>query len=412
VKQITGIDIDKPKVTGYKLQGITKDSLTNQIFVDVKIINAKKVITFASPIRISNKTTKDFSFVLNFEGKDYEIPIRGQEVNSIPFDLMSATFVIKDQESEILSTKYTLQEFMGSETISREVKCGENFVIVKSKKSDVKQAYYEITIEPAYSIKNCCPIVIKYFVSNEKVSANPQERVLSPQETLSETQFTREKPLYLNVKLPGLLWSEPFLVYSPGKKEKIYESLVLKDGQGRELTLGLFVKPTEKGCKQLFIYAHVVILNETPYALAYYYTDLKNKEKEDLAGQNPENPSVQSVSKITLANETPAISILNKQTQEKSGAVNISSIGNTFAELTSAEGKSLLELGIDISISSCERNHFLYTKVITINPRYILVNKTECEINIKSEAQKESGFTLGKDIRTPLYWKTWDVITG
>lgn len=61
-------------------------------------------------------------------------------------------------------------------------------------------------------------------------------------------------------------------------------------------------------------------------------------------------------------------------------------LGSTFAELYNADKTLLLELGIDVGVVSCDWENYLYTKYITISPRFILINKMKHKIALKTES--------------------------
>jgi len=68
----------------------------------------------------------------------------------------------------------------------------------------------------------------------------------------------------------------------------------------------------------------------------------------------------------------------------------------------------LLELGVDVGVLSCEWENFLYTKFVTISPRFVLINKMSNKVALKTEDQKEAGFVMEKDVRNCLEWSNWE----
>ena len=68
----------------------------------------------------------------------------------------------------------------------------------------------------------------------------------------------------------------------------------------------------------------------------------------------------------------------------------------------------MLEIGLDMSVVQCDRDYKLLTKIITISPRYIFVNKTGYIIEVKREGGLKNILTLQKNIRENFQWSEWN----
>jgi len=67
-----------------------------------------------------------------------------------------------------------------------------------------------------------------------------------------------------------------------------------------------------------------------------------------------------------------------------------------------------LDVGINMSLLRCDKAYNLFTKIITISPRFILLNKTDYVLEIKRDCSQQTMGIILKDIRTPYYWSNWD----
>ena len=54
---------------------------------------------------------------------------------------------------------------------------------------------------------------------------------------------------------------------------------------------------------------------------------------------------------------------------------------------------------------------FLYTKTITISPRFIILNKTKYTIIAKKSGNVSGELEIVPDIRTPFIWKNLDNVS-
>jgi len=204
--------------------------------------------------------------------------------------------------------------------------------------------------------------------------------------------LSRGQNISIKVRVRGFYWSERFTIYSSDNKTKITNQLKLKDINGKTLTLHIFSLDAAKGCKRFIFYCKSAIINETPYDLSYETFDGKDKKKKyPIAGQVPTDKSEKYNNKIALLDDIKNLIILRKERKEISGVVPVAGVGDILAELDAEDKNSILELGVNISISQCDKDNFLYTKIITITPRYIVVNKTNYNLEFKREFSKAVG---------------------
>jgi len=412
IQPLHGVDIDRPKLTEYPLFGAPKGQynftkLNFSVFVEVSIVHGKKFITVSSGVKFTNKMNAPYDLNISYGKNEYHTVLQPNESQSIPFDAMKGSFQIKAQNSEKYSQLQPLLPYLQHDDKITELDCDQNFLFARSIRPVKSLEYAEICFEPPFFIKNCCPVNVSYQIYIG-TSQDPNIRNLKPQECYSEYQASRVQNVSIKLRIPGFLWSEKFLIYSIDSKVKTAKELILKDIKGNKLTLYLFSSENSKGSKSFYLYSKMMIINETPYNLSYFAVDEKDKKKTPIAGQTPTDPTEKYNKKIMLLDEAKMISIARKQEKESSDTIVIAGVGNTFASLVSENEKSMLELGINMSISSCDRENYLYTKVITISPRYVVINKTNYLMGIKKDRSSAKPIILEKDVRTPFYWSEWD----
>lgn len=60
-------------------------------------------------------------------------------------------------------------------------------------------------------------------------------------------------------------------------------------------------------------------------------------------------------------------------------------------------------MGINVSLKNVDYEQKLFSKVITISPRFIIVNKTGYALELKQNSVNKI-IAINKDSRIPLYW--------
>ena len=411
IEPLTGIDIDKPKTTGYRLQGSAEDGsdlakLDYFIYSIVKIENSKKIITLTSRFRLSNSISRPYSILLESNGQTFETTLETNASSAIPLDYLQGTLAVRlDLPGGVESKKIPIKEFLRGNNNVVEIQTGDSYVFAKCTK-DLTTDFYDITLLPPFEIKNCCGLELTYKFSNN-IDKNTHEDIdkLKPQESVHETRWTLQQPVYIQVRLQGYLWSNKFLVNSPDPKAKLAKEILVRDALDNPLNILLFIPKGEIGTKKLFLYTKTCIVNETPYDLLCYTMD--DKKRVPIPGQYPMESKEVFNSKVTLFNETKSLIFGRKKQKEFSKPVNVGTMGSTAAELLNENKTTMLDLGVNMSLLRCDKKYNLITKIITLSPRFIFINKTNYPIEVKREQGEQPITVLEKDVRTPLYWTNW-----
>ena len=413
-----GIDIDRPNVVVHQLWLKGGKQMRNHLLVsDVRIIDQKKIITLTSPYKIKNHV--DHSFQIKFEAPSQELTvmIAPDETISVPMDYLEGMISIDDDMN-----KMTISEFFSLEKKTTEVKAGDKVILAEKKALDDAKHVHKVTLRPPVQIKNCFIADFKYKLSSEIGSQGAVEKELKPQESVQEVHSSLSGKIYIEVWVPGYKWSEKVLIHSPVKKDQAVRKVKLLDENGQNLWVEIFVvgekfneEEKQEKAKKFFFYTQTCIVNETPYELEYLLPDHGKNTKAPGQAANridllnpgkPEEVLYKINSRLLMMNETKSLVISRKETEEISKEVNVAAVGDTVAELRGPGGSSMVEFGINMALWPCDSQYGLITKVITISPRYILINKTACELDIKLEKTEETLMTLQKEVRMPLRWAT------
>lgn len=404
IKPIRGVDIDSSCIKRYPLS--TNGQTDNyRIFSLVKIQQNKKIITLTSPFRIANKVLTPCIVTLEAQGRKMEVRLDTNESTAIPIDFAQGTFSIKlDVAGASPSSKASIKDLIGTDNKMLEISTGSSYIFSQATRIDKENDLYEIALLPPFQIKNCCGLELEYRFVDSKDEAQAMNK-LQPQEALHETRMTLKQPAYLRIRLQGYYWSHKFIIHSPDPKVKLIKQIQLQDATNNTLNVVVFIPEGDTGTRKLYLYTKTCFVNETPFDLIYY--TVEDRKKNQIPGQYPTSSQEPFNSKLTLFNEVTSVAFSRTKEKEISKPVNLATMGNTAAELLNENGSSMLEVGINMSLIRCDKDYNLITKIITISPRFILVNKTDCKIQVKREQGTNAIVTLEKDVRTPFYWSDW-----
>jgi vacuolar protein sorting-associated protein 13A/C len=65
-------------------------------------------------------------------------------------------------------------------------------------------------------------------------------------------------------------------------------------------------------------------------------------------------------------------------------------------------------MGIDVSLKNVDYDEKIFCKIITISPRFVLVNKTGFLLETRQKGVEDKIIGIEKDSRIPLYWQNDD----
>ena len=435
--EIKGIDIDRPNVMIHKLQllGDPSNKTPYVLVSDVRIVKQKKILTLTSPYRVKNHIPEQiFDITIDSQARNLQTILHPNETFALPIDYLDGQITIQDESKAPIATKKNLTDFFIAQNTSSELNTGSKITLVENKTLDTAKKVFKATIRPTIQLKNCCIGNLCYKISSQASGTASQAAVhtLKPQETKQELKISLNSQVYLEMMLPGYQWSPKILIHSTNPKDQIVSEVKLVNQEGQALNVHLFIaeetlNESKHKAKTILFYTKTCIVNETDYDLDYFYLEKSKKvkvptqragavylttqdvpkSKTDLEAQN----SGRVNQNVTMMNQVEKIFISRPDTGETTKQINIASVGSQSIELRNTTGQSsLLELGLNITLKECDFNHKLITKVITISPRYILINKTDYKLEIKPEVIDKVLLTLDKDIRTPLHWTSWQPV--
>jgi vacuolar protein sorting-associated protein 13A/C len=191
--------------------------------------------------------------------------------------------------------------------------------------------------------------------------------------------------VYVKIRIYGFYYSDETLFYHQGRKYA--KRIEMLDSYANPI----FIKVRGynmrvSGARTFYFCTPACIINETPMQLLYYRTDKKNKHQQILPGQLGVGESPINI-RVLPVSEQYFIKIgLAKKNQNLSEVFDMKAIDQTNLKIKGVkQGKHtpLYVLGVRSHLQTIDQNRYLYTKVITISPRYVLVNKTKKILEVR-----------------------------
>ena len=407
---INNVDVDKVRTISCAIDAKDKDGktiLSNQaVFCELKVEKTKKVMVLSSSVLIQNNTDTKVQAVVEYGSQQFNIMLDQHESHGVPLDFLLGTisFKIFDQGSDY-SSKKSITECLKSPS-AIDIKCGIHYITLKATQKEPKLALYTINIEAPFVIKNCCALPI-YYQLNAAGIKETKMTTLKTQEIHQETLVPRITNVAIKARMQNYGWSKDFIIHSP-ETTLISNQITLIDVTGKPLYIHIYVKNLPTGGKIFYLYTKVCIINETPYDL-FIYTNERDKKPVLAAGQKVLNPDEPINKKICLTNEAIGLGlsrIESKDGKEISKTVAIGAVGSTAAEMESSNG-TMMEFGVNIYAYACDKELYIYTKTITISPRYVILNKTQHVLLAKREGTEKGEIELLPEVRTPFQWFDW-----
>ena len=299
---------------------------------------------------------------MNDKGQHIERLIESEEHGSFPFDMKKGSMSIRLRSHEGEDTdnaSVRLEDLMRYD--KKELSFGNCNCIIRT---ETKVLQLLIYFEPLVSIRNCLPLPINIELSNEQTgNATTAVSELQPQKSYQATILHSQNPIYVSVALPWFEKSQ-FTQLSPFGKEAA-EGIKLQSSSG-SIRLELFRVSAKSYIQEFVLYSAGCVMNETTEPLIV-------SEKKLLPGHNNDS----SFDVLLLDRDCKLkFSTRIADTLVSSDELNTRVIGDFPLDLKCSKTESL-NLGASISSQVCDTKNSLYTKVIVISPRYILLNETE-----------------------------------
>ncbi|EGR30928.1 PH domain protein [Ichthyophthirius multifiliis] len=394
------------------------------IITEVKLdnISLKKVLIISSPYVLRCDCEQQIKINIFNQQKELikTVDLSKGEKYPVPVDLCSGSFSLSfasqiNQQNNNLQNKLVFdklaQNFINKaeEVVFQE----EHFFLMLKVNKDLENNKKTIfSIEPPYRIKNCLPkTLLIQFINQRKITATTQQ--IACGKNFEVYNISQRRQAYLKINIPGLFWSNEAKVSG----DKILDKILIKDINGNSSEISIHKKQAKdeqqvEGCKQFYIYCKGYMINESPYQLNVYTS---KSEKTDLnkarmvGGQSKIYPEENLNRNIVLLGEETGnyLQLADTEFSKISKSANIVGVGQTQIDLytKNIDSEPIYQtMGIDVSLKNLDYDEKIFSKVITISPRFIFVNKTGNLLEIRQKGVENKIIGIEKNSRIPLYW--------
>ena len=366
-----------------------------QIISFVEYINLKKYVTIYSPLIFKNLTHR--KIILIFKRKnlpDYKILLDINQNCGVPFEYMDGEVLFNTQISQENQMVYDLKTFLNPKFNKLEFKLDGIFLTLSTNNTSDNHILHSITISTAFSIRNCLP----FDLDLEIVYGREFKNFFIPKsEILNLECFSAEDNIFANARTLNLKNKNEYVKLFNFKEfseqlEKTYKKLVynrfsirsefiLYDENNYPLKLFITIEDNFF-TKNIVIYSNAVIINHTMLNLKLHY--LIGKKLTEIPGQGNyicENKNIFLISDEKLLlfevldNEGKTINCLSEP-------ISLNTIG-LITTIECKKNKELIyEFIEDSHLSLVSKDLEIYTNIIRILPKFIIVNDLMVDIYI------------------------------
>ena len=244
-----------------------------------------------------------------------------------------------------------------------------------------------VHILPPLTIRNFVPLPITLSLANKKYGF--RDVTISKGGTYNEHSFTASVgKTKCVVGIQGFKAKRGFSVFT--RKEGMKSQTV-------ELEGGVWVEVelADVGNRRLSIYVPCLILNQTYLPLRFYY-----ENRSPISGQT-------IGSEIILARSCSNLRLNLDDSKKVKFPVKTAGTQREI-NLRTKDGMNYA-LAYKVEISWVTPEEYLHTKVVTIAPRYILVNSLNTGLNVRQHNTTEHIFSITPGARSPIYWINGDL---
>ena len=446
-QSIEKIDLDYLRTR--KLECVARgNALSFTVLTNLSFMGSGKCLTISSELIFNNSTDQKIQVKLIDSNECDLLVINPGDTFVVPFDKIHKNLAFRFVKEDIeggFSGKWSdllnLEKITAQSNKCYELSHDSYFTILKIMKENHRSMVF---FEAPYLIKNCLPIPVTLFVISEDKS-KPNVITLAIQGQYQEHSISIGAKLYMRLKIQGFKLSERHLIYSATLNNSKSSIIALEDYRTGKGIVEVFMQDNDISgtCKRFFLYSKMFVVNETPYDLTFLYNyekkkylvpgqmsmpgndakialsnifeskpsfDLKNSmsnEQQKSVVLEPKPISEPDNKKVVLLGGIQSKSLIiafSKKLGTISKEVNLKGVGCTSIELSGGIDGGLYEFGINLSNLCVDKTNYIFSKILRISPRYIIVNRTHYDLQLMQENCPKDLKIMSPDSRLPFFW--------
>ena len=377
-----------------KLAVFSSEILENVfVIIEINLQGATKLMTIRSEYAVLNQT--DYSFALKFSneqgseeamckpGMDLPVPIEFTQgkIGFKPLQYIDKSWI--DFELKQYSTQTSGE--------CTEVRIDDFFFLVVMVRDPLIPKKITLQIRPPIIISNYlpCDMVMQIFYDTQAI----RELNLMPNESYKEHTTSINSNLQCSLMLPNFSFSERSNILNRNQRKPKYITMYDTDG----IPLNVYLDYKLNYSHILNFYAPVVFINNTSVPITFYYKKVSTKKA---AGQTMDNS-------ITPAHSTKKVRISmgrNLSNAFKIGAVGVKNVIQFLGDVDSEGFQVRYQFLYEILLARVIEGELLFTKVLIISPRYLLINSLEEDLIIKQYNSGSPEILLARLSKEPFHW--------
>lgn len=243
-------------------------------------------------------------------------------------------------------------------------------------------------------IRNSLPCALIVKLSTEGQEGCKAIRIEKGQ-IHSEHSFSTTGTVYATYQLPNFTESEKVILVK--RRAGGDQALNLRDPQDGKMEISFLHKTS--GTHTVIVYASTVLLNYTCLPVSFYYVKSGSRQKP-VAGQ-------QGFTSVVLSNNVTQLVI--DLEGHKSEPFNINTVGtqnvvDIETDRNETGGFVNYQFVYDVQLSWPVPEELIYTKLVSVAPRLIMINFLKNGLFVVQNGSKEQPTLLQPGERAPFYW--------
>lgn len=387
------------------LNGILMNKLTSFIreigediyaIVEVHFVGTTKVLTVRSEFAVINQT--DYTFYLKFSvnDEDYsETQCKPGMESQVPFKYTKKNISLKPlQYIDKSWIEFDLEEFRSKKSGDcTEVRIDDFYFLLVMVRDQSIPKKITLIIKAPIIISNYLPCLMTLQIYYENL--NIREINLQPQESYKEYTTSVNSNMQCSLKLPHFNLSDRMHVLHRKKRPPKY--ITVRDSY-ESLPLNVYIYYKVDSSHLINFYAPVVFINNTSVPITFYY---KKTSTRKVAGQVIDNP-------ITPAHSTKKAKISMGRFKSKSvkiGAVGVKNVIQFLGDPDKDNFQTRYQFLYEILLARVIEGELLFTKVMIISPRYLILNNMpEEDLVLQQYNSSSPEILIARNSKEPFHW--------
>jgi len=391
---IKSIPVDQEKTISYLLRPVV-NNIMYVLVVDIKVIDNIKYVTFRSSSILKNRTKLNLN-ILIMSNKITQYSIGPLEDFYIPItDTFNGKIKIKPKDEKDRTYEWSNEAFSWNnfkETNTVYLNCGSSvnnydifyFKIYNETTKNKLQEHLNMTytIVPPLEIENLLPNSLKFTVYCDG-GRNNYESYIRPGKSYSIYELNTSNNLGLSINIFDIIDFQQRDISIINNKYGTFDKYItMYNPDGYELKLSLNYLNLRTGTKRVSIMSPYIIYNKTDLDITVVPKKIINTNtiSNNLLLKKSKNgklvPNLFSFNNQFISNRV----YLKTFNSELSKPISFEAVGSSYNVDIPLINNNKFELGVNVTEGQGKYHN---VKIITISPRYIIINNLKSDLLIK-----------------------------